>query len=52
MIGTAASAGLAGRLMNDDARPLHREPDRGGKSGKSGADDVDGSRHQTNAYCA
>ncbi len=49
VIGAAAPAGLPGRLVHDHALGLRREANRGGEAGQSGADDVDGARHQTNA---
>ena len=49
VIGAAAPARLPGRLMHDDALAPLGEANRGGEAGKSGTDDVDGARHQTNA---
>ena len=50
MIGAAATAGDGGRFVHDHGLAALRELDRGGKAGEAGADDVDGARHQMNAY--
>ena len=50
VIGAAASAGERRRFVHDDGFAAQRELDRGGKAGETGADDVDGPRHQMNAY--
>ncbi len=52
VIGAAATAGLGGRLVHDNPDAGSGQADCGGKSGKSGADNVNSSRHQTNAYFA
>ena len=49
VIGAAAPARLPRRLMHDDALAPFAQANRGGKAGESGAYDVDGTRHQTNA---
>ena len=49
VIGAAAPARLSRRLVHDDALAPLAQPNRGGEAGESGADDVDGARHQTNA---
>ena len=49
MIGAAAPARLARRLVHDDALAAFDEANRGGKTGESGAYDVNGARHQMKA---
>jgi hypothetical protein len=49
VIGTAAAAGLIGRLMDDGRNAAGGQAHRGGQARKSGADDVDGARHQMKA---
>ena len=46
VIRAAAPARLARRLVHDHALAGGREPDRGGKAGEPGTDDMDRARHQ------
>ena len=49
VIGAAAPAGLAGRLVDDDRLPGFAQPNGRGETGETGADDVECARHQTTA---
>ena len=46
VIGAAAAAGERRGLVHDDAVAARGQLQRGGQSGKAGADDVDGSVHR------
>src|SRR5580693_3401588 len=47
VIGAAAAAGKRRGLVHDDAAAVLRQLERGGQTGKTGADDVDDSGHHT-----
>ena len=49
VIGTAATAGLLGCLVDDGRHPALGEADGRRQSGKPGADDVNGAGHQMKA---
>ena len=49
VIGAAAPAGLARRLIERDASARCGEPHGGGEAGETGTDDVSGAGHQTSA---
>ncbi len=49
VIGPAASAGLAGSLVDDDRLPGFAQPNGRRQPGETGADDMDCARHQTTA---
>ena len=46
VIGPAAPAGGARRLVHDDGSPLVRQPDRGAEARQPRADHMDGAGHQ------
>ncbi len=47
VIGAAAAAGKSGRFVHDHGFAARAEFERGGETGKTGADNVDGACHQT-----
>src|SRR5262245_9964343 len=51
VICAASPPGLIGCFMEADARPLRRQLHRGREACKTGANDVDETRHHTMAYC-
>ena len=49
VIRAAAAAGIVGRLVDDGRHALPGKTDGAGQAGETGADDVNGARHQINA---